>query len=397
MPGERIGTGDGNTLSFLPGASYVNQQVFVGGLLISSTLYTYSAGSPIVFLATAFPFSPTPGAPGSGDDVYIFGDYANVAGTGASNISTGRDYTSTELIASVQQRAQIALAARDFGTAQILRLLNEEIDGYLVPFVAQRRLEFWVESVDIAAVSGTLAIPAVAMGGKLRAIAYLQGGIPCLLDQIDLPMAVASQGTTLTGQPTGYYFMGNGFLLFPQPSGGGVARIYYYRRPSMLVLPSQCLQITAFPGGAAPGFFRVAFSGALPTSYAVSTSIDLVSNVPNFSLYSKGIAISATATSTIDLPGTVPTGLSVGDWVCLAGTSPVVTGAPADLVNVLIQEVALKVRESKGGKASTELLAAGLAKAEASAGWTIQQRNDGAMRKLSAFPSDVAGYGWLYG
>lgn len=310
-----------------------------------------------------------------------------------------RDYTATELIASVQQRAQIALAARDFGTAQILRLFNEEIDGYLVPFVAQRKLEFWVESTDLAVSAGTAsyAIPSVAMGGKLRAIALLQGGIPYLLDQIDLPIAVASQGTQLNASPpSGYYFMGNSIVLFPPPSSGSTLRVYYYRRPSQIVLPIACVQITGFPGGAAGGFFRVTAT-AVPTPYAIGTLVDLVSNVPNFTPYVVGVAIGQMTSTTIDIAGAQPAGLAVGDWVSLAGTAPVITGCPADLINLLLQEVALKVSEAKGSEASTKLLAAGLAKAEASAGWTIQQRNDGAMRKLSAFPSDVAGYGWLYG
>lgn len=310
-----------------------------------------------------------------------------------------RDYTATELIASVQQRAQIALAARDFGTAQILRLFNEEIDGYLVPFVAQRKLEFWVESTDLSVTAGTAsyAIPSVAMGGKLRAIALLQGGIPYLLDQIDLPIAVTSQGTQLNASPpSGYYFMGNSIVLFPPPSSGSTLRVYYYRRPSQLVLNGACVQITGFPGGAAGGFYRVSVA-ATPTAYATSVLVDLVSNVPNFTQHALASAIGPTTGTTIDIAGTQPAALAVGDWVCLAGTAPIITGCPADLLNLLIQEVALKVCEAKGGKASAELLAAGLAKAEASAGWTIQQRNDGAMRKLSAFPSDVAGYGWLYG
>lgn len=396
MPGEKIGTGDSATSSFLPALSYLNQQLFVGGLFISSANYTYSPGAPVVFTQPIFLSSSPQTAPGAGDDIYIFGDLVTVLSTGTANTSTGRDYTASELIASVQQRAQVALAARDFGTPQILRIFNEEIDGYLVPFVAQRKLEFWVESVDLSVTPGVpTAIPSVAVGGKLRAIAYVQSGIPALLDELDLPMAVGLQGQS-GGLPTGYYFLGSGFMLYP-PQSGGTVRIYYYRRPSMLVLPSQCLQVAGFPGGAAPGSYRVSFAGALPTAYAVGKTIDLVSNVPNFSQYATSVQITATGTTTVDIAGTQPASLAVGDWICLAGTAPVITGSPADLVNLLIQYVALKVAEAKGTEATVQRLAAGLAKAESMAGWTIQRRNDGAMRKLSAFPSDAGGYGWLYG
>lgn len=303
----------------------------------------------------------------------------------------GRDYTATELIASVQQRAQIALAARDFGSTQILRLFNEEIDGYLVPFVAQRRMEFWVESAQVTTNgSGVGAIPSVAMGGKVRALAYMLGGIPYLLDPIDLPMAVASGNTPQTQLPNRYYFMGNNFVLFPPPSAAALVNVYYYRRPSQLVLSSACAQITNISSGG--GNYTLSFGVNLP-GIDDTTPVDLISNSPNFALYATGITAVSSDLMDLTFSGAIPSGLALGDWVALAGTAPVITGCPADLVNLIIQYVALKVAEAKGGSDTMQNLAAGLLKAEKAAGWTIQQRNDGAMKKLSAFPDDATG-GW---
>jgi hypothetical protein len=401
MPGEQLPNGDGTTTGFTPASTYFNVQIFAGGLFQPPANYTYvpSAVPPLNFLPAAFPFSPTPGAPGLGDSVFIFGDLAPVTSTGAGNISTGRSYTSDELIKSVQQRAQIALAARDFGPVQILRLFNEEIDGYLVPFVAQRKLEFWVESATVNVVSGTsiYAIPSVALGGKLRAMALLQGGVPFRLDQMDFSEAVQVQGQQLSGMPPSrYYFMGNSFVLIPSPAGNAQVIVYYYRRPGQLVLPSQCLQITGFPGGAAPGNYRLSYAGALPSAYAVGVAVDIISNVPNFNLYAAAPIISATGAGTLDVVGTLPVGLAAGDWISLAGTTPVITGSPADLVNLIVQEVALKVAEAKGSAGTIAALGVGLKRAEASAAWTVQQRNDGAGRKMSAFPEDSVGIGWPY-
>lgn len=388
MPGEvPAGVVDGINTAFTTSVPYIGQSVYQDGLFQRPTTdYTY-AGTSLNFVI----------APVIGTGLFITGNTTSAQAGAGTNTVTGRDYTANELIASVQQRAFIPLAARDFGPAQILRLFNEEIDGYLVPFVAQRRMEFWVEFQDITVAGGTAAypLPSVALGGKLRAIAYVVGTIPFLLDQIDLPVAVAASFIPLATQiPSKYYFLGNNLMLFPPPSGGGTVRIYYYRRPSMLVLPSQCVQATGFPAGAPGGFWRLGFGGALPSAYAVNATVDLVGNVPNFTLYSVNQPIHATGAGYVELPGTQPAGLAVGDWLTLSGTSPVITGAPSDLVNLIIQEVALKVSEAKGTNETVQRLAAGLAKAEASAGWTIQQRNDGAMRKVSAFPSDSPGIGY---
>jgi hypothetical protein len=395
MSSKIIGTGDDNTLVFDTGVPYVNARFYADGLWLNPTLYTY-AGTVLTFLPAAFPASPTPGAPPRDTVVAVDGDTASVS---TSSVTASRNYTATELIASVQQRAFIALNPRDFGTSQILRLFNEEIDGYLVPFVAQRRLEFWVESQDVNVVAGVATIPSVAMGGKLRALAYLVAGTVYGLDQTDLPVAIGTPMVPLTTQyPSKYYFMGANVILWPTPSLAGQLRIYYYRRPSVLVLPSQCVQVTGFPGGAPAGFYRIGFSGNLPSAYGVNVSCDVVSGVPNFTLLQASAAIHATDGATyIELPGSQPSGLAVGDWLCLAGTAPVVVGAPADLLNVLCQEVALKIAEAKGTNETIARVAAGLARAEASAGWTIQQRNDGAMRKLSAFPVETAAWPVLWG
>lgn len=315
-----------------------------------------------------------------------------------------RDYTADELIKSVQQKAQIALAARDFGTVQILRLFNEEIDGYLVPFVAQRRLEFWVESATVNVTAGTAAypIPSVAMGGKLRALALLQGGIPYVLDQIDLSAAVQAQGQSLQGfPPCRYYFMGNSFVLFPAPAGSATVLVYYYRRPSELVLKGTCLQVTAV--SAAGSNLSLDFndpSGLLLSTYDGTAAIDLVSNSSGFGvLLSDSMAFNTIIPPTVTFTGlaALASVVQIGDWMALTGTSPVITGCPADIINLITQEVALKVAEAKGGTATIAALSAGLARAEKSAGWTVQQRNDGAARKLSAFPEDATGAGYPYG
>lgn len=392
MPSEVLGTGNDNTLVFTSSAAYLNPTVYVDTGGQPPTFYTY-VGQTLTFLPAAFPTSTTPGAPPTGATVWISGSTLAVA---TPSVTTSRDYTSTELIASVQQRAYIPLAARDFGPGQILRLFNEEIDGYLVPFVAQRRMEFWVETVDVTFVNGVAAIPSVAMGGKLRAVAYIQGGIPFMLDQVDLPVAVSTTLPPLSVQyPSKYYFMGNNVILWPTPSAGGTLRLYYYRRPSLLVLPSQCVQVTGFPGGAPANFWRLGFAGGLPSTYVVNATCDLVGNTPNFTLYSSAQAIHATDSATyVELPGSAPTGLAIGDWLCMAGTAPVVVGSPADLLNMLIQQVALKCSEAKGTEQTVQRLAAGLRQAEASAGWTVKQRNEGAMRKVSAFPSDGIMWPW---
>jgi hypothetical protein len=308
------------------------------------------------------------------------------------------------LIASLRQRSFTAAAPRDFDDPSVLRLLNEKVTSYLLKLIAKRRTNFLVETVDISVQSGTAAyqVPSVAISGALRSVILIVGNIPYALIEMDLPHAVATNMVPLSTQfPVGYYFIGPNIQLWPTQSIGGILRIHYHRRPSVVVKESACIQITGFPGGAATGFYRVGFTGTAPAGYAVNAAVDVVSNIPNFYRWQTNVAINAITSTTLDLPvlpatSAQPASLQVGDWVCLYDTAPVITDSPAEVIEALLQSAAAAMLASKGAGDSYQRMKAELEQAEHDCGPLIQMRNTGAMRKLSAFP-DAPGWpfsGW---
>jgi hypothetical protein len=266
--------------------------------------------------------------------------------------------------------------------------MNETATDYLLRLIARRRTNYLVETVDIPVASGQpiYPIPSVAMAGALRSVVILIGNVPFALIEMDLPMAAATNLLPLQSQyPVGYYFINGNIQLWPTQAIGGTLRIHYHRRPSVIVRSNTCIKITSLPGGAAPGFFRLGFASA-PTTYAATVPVDLVSNVPNFYRWMTNAPISAITGTTMDLPGTIPASLAVGDWICLYDTAPLVTDSPAEVINCYLEACACEVMKAKGLNEGYSRMLKGLELKESYCGPLIKQRNTGSMRKVSAFP-----------
>lgn len=269
------------------------------------------------------------------------------------------DYTADNLILSIRDIIYAGSSNRDWDDIKLLRLINRQVHEYLLPFILRTRKEEFVTFTDQLLVANTPAyrLPSKASAARVRAMQLVDSnGMPySALVELPLEKAILVNGNGLTGPlplglPQGYYFRGNQVVLVPTPDGqqGLSLRIYYPARPSTLNTKVNFIQISGFPGGASAGFFRVGFTGTAPSGYVTAAVCDLVQNVPGFDVLFTGVVNAVSAGTYVEFAGTLPTGLAVGDWICLTDTAPVVTGAPAEVVlGCLINKVALQALSSK--------------------------------------------------
>lgn len=198
--------------------------------------------------------------------------------------------------------------------------------------------------------------------------------LPTVLGGPETASSSAPQGT-----PGAYWFQGNQICLYPVPDGstGLSLRVFYLNRPSTLVLPTTCVQITGFPGGGPANTFRVSFSGTVPAGYGVNAVVDLVQNNPGFDVLATS-TVAAAASSTLDIGGAAPANLAIGDWVCVSDTAPVVTGAIPELViGVLIRWCQIEILSGKADDAAFKRALAMLGQAEKAAHQFLNRRNTG--------------------
>lgn len=372
---------DGNALFTLPsGVTPVNELLIHDGLVRTAGV-GYNLGPSVGQITFLSPYIPIAG---SNAPVCYYGSSVSIVPV---TPGAGIDYTSTGLLAAIRDITYTGTSIRDWPDDRLLRLINREIEEYLVPFILEARKNHFATFADklLVANQSLYPLPTRATGLKVRAVQIVDVNGNPYSDVSERELEDGIRYDASTGLPSVYWFVGNQISLYPTPTGSPTlsVRIYYINRPSQVVAQSSCIKISAFPGGAAPGSFRVQFTGTTPSSgYAIGNPIDLVQNVPGFDILLSS-TISASTSTTLDIVGTQPSALAVGDWVSVAGNAPVVTGGiPEMVLGCLIRVCQLEVLSGKADDAAFGRATKMLSLAEKRAHQFLNRRNSAERPKI---------------
>lgn len=257
-------------------------------------------------------------------------------------------YTSDSLIAQVQRRGMIPTSSNTLATADFLSFINDEIQTFIVPFLMSVREEFFVTYQDVSVTAGVSAypIPERAIGSKLRDVQRLSGSTYVPMSRLE-PERIARDAIDGSGTPEGYFFRGNNVVLWPTPSSTLSLRLFYFIRPNRVVALTETTTVATSPGSGA-----VTIAAAPSGFSAGATSYDIIKpTAPGFEC--RAIDQSATRSSTTLTFSATPTGLVVGDYVALAGETPV-PQIPAELHPLLAQRVVVRALQALGAPQSAE-------------------------------------------
>lgn len=295
------------------------------------------------------------------------------------------DYSTTGILASIRDLIYAGSSTRDWPDAKLLRVINREIGGYLLPMMMSARRNHLATYTDQALVASQAAywLPTKAAGSKARALTLVDsvGAHQGDLVELDLEQAIRY---SIAGKPCAYFWRGNQIVLVPTPTGTQTLylRVHYLNRPSTLVLASACVPLTSGSQGGAN--FTVNFSGTIPSGYSNGTAVDIVQGRPGFDVLFSGSIVSQTASS-LTFTGTLPAQLLSGDWVALSDTAPVVTGGiPEIVVGCLLKKVALETMSARANDESFRQLRSLKKDDEKLALQFLNRRNTGAREKAGA-------------
>lgn len=196
-----------------------------------------------------------------------------------------------------------------FTDQEILDLAYDCLLSEIVPMVLEAREDFLVTYKDltVTANQAEYEIPTRALNGVLREVKIIQGGDVIDLERRDLEEIES----TASGTPDSFYICGNSVCLYPTPSATqGTLRMYYFIRPSRLVSVAECARITAVNGNSV--------SVTIPTGWTTSNTFDLVRGKAHFDILDHDLTATSVAGGTITFSGTLPSNLTVGDYVTLA-------------------------------------------------------------------------------
>lgn len=245
-------------------------------------------------------------------------------------------YLVSNLVSSLKRRGFIPTNSEEtFGTADFLAMIDEELRSFIVPLLRDADEDYLTETSDIAVASGqaAYAIPSRAVTLGLDDVALNNGnGAFVPLERLKKREA---QLLPAGGPVAGYYLKGNSVVLVPTPSAAGTLRLTYFQRPNRLVEATAVGEISAINTATR----QVTISGSsLPATFTASALFDLVKGTPGFECHGIDRAVSGIVGTILTFSATLPTGLAVGDFVCLAGDTPI-PQIPVELHPLLAQRV----------------------------------------------------------
>ncbi len=262
------------------------------------------------------------------------------------------DYTTTELLAGAKRRGMLPSTDETLSSADYLAFMSEEMQSYVAPLLISVREDYLAADYNVALTSTltTAGTPPRAIGDKLKQVLVADaGGTYHPIREI-----VSGEASTFapTGTPVAYYLRDSTVVFVPAPSSDTDVRLQYYRRPNRLVLPAACAVISSLDVARD----TITTVATIPSTIATTVVLDIISHAPPFKWTQiDAVATTGTTGTTINLTAALPTGVVAGNYVCLAGESPVAQ-VPYELYPLLQQLTALAAQEALGDK-SAEVLA----------------------------------------
>lgn len=303
---------------------------------------------------------------------------------------SGFDFTTTELLADIKRKSFAPISQITFTDDDLLSMADEEIQTGIVPFIMAVREEYLVDYVEyvVDANIRNYDIPRRAIGAKLRDVTVLinptnnQQPNERSLPEINAEEAVFNNNFNNFLSLQAFFLRDNQVVLSPSANSfaGQTLRLYYFKRPNKLITTANCSQITSISG-------NTAIVNLVPSVFGSGTTLSIISDVvtanPPFELLTMDITLSVdTTTNTITFPADLSTyNISVGDYICLAGESPIPI-LPVEVQTLLAQRVAVKLLASMGDEKNFQIATNRQLEMEHNIRDLLSNRVEGANRKV---------------
>jgi len=304
---------------------------------------------------------------------------------------SGFNYTTTNLLADIKRRSFTPISQITFTNADLLNMADEEIQVGIVPFLMEAREEYLVTYKDynIEGDTNEFEVPSRSIGAKLRDVTVLtspssQGNQPNekSIPQINAEDSVWNNNYNNLLSIQSFFLRDNNVVLSPSASSyaGQQLRLYYFKRPNKLILPTECSQITSITD-------NTCTVNIVPTSYGSGQSLTITSDVvkakPPFKLLTMDIDLIVDSTAnTITFPDDLSSyDIEIGDYICLAGETPIPI-LPVELQSFLAQRVAVTLLSSMGDQRNFQMATNRLVEMEKNIRNLISNRVEGANRKV---------------
>lgn len=254
-------------------------------------------------------------------------------------------FLTEDLVNSVKRRSLVPVSQTTFQDSDIIALANEEIGSTIVPDIQAVREDLFLTLKEVSIVNSQAdyRLPERAIGSSLKTLMFgLDSDSVWEIPRIHLSR---TQDSVTSGNPDSFFLKGDFVSLYPTPNGGGLLKMWYYRRPSELVPTSEVATITAISdlGSTLSITVDADLTGVLSTT----VTADIFSNVAPSIIKVMDIEIVSVSASTIVITLDNSNDFVVGDCISLSKTinTPLV---PVEFHPVLAQAVSCRLLEALG-------------------------------------------------
>lgn len=309
----------------------------------------------------------------------------------------------SKLIDSVRERAMLPDDNYEYGDETILNTLNDEMDTGILPDLLKIHEEHLVTYLDvdpheINETGYRYIIPSKAIGSKLRDAGFIVGNKYYELSRVSLGEISDYKAGYSLSQLLGvnlFYIQGDEIVVLnPSQAGTFRVRMYFHLRPNEIVLEKNCAKIINIDRET--GTLQLQ---SVDKSLSDLSQIDFIQgNNPNKILtIDKKIDSINVNTRTIRInPEYIPSRLKEGDWVARTGESPF-PNIPLELHKVLAQAAAVKILGELGDTQNYSIAKSELDKMVKSVMGMMDDRVEGAPRKIKNRSSTLNSTGFFKG
>lgn len=226
--------------------------------------------------------------------------------------------TSDELITGVKRLITMpANQALDLDS-DILAIATDRMRDTMIPLIDSMDQDYFVMKTTVPILLGVenYQIPPRAIGRKLREVKiFNENGVRGDFPKISIEREHLYRSSSV---PTGFHFYGDRIQLVPIPQADGYSlQLWWFLSPGKLVPVSQAGLVSAVAAD------DVTIAN-VPASFTVGRRVDFVQGVTGNRYLGIDAKITNIAAGTLSFDvGTVPLDLAEGDYVSLAGESPV--------------------------------------------------------------------------
>lgn len=298
----------------------------------------------------------------------------------------------TELLADIRSRGSIPAADLRFPNDVLLAAATRELREGVAPLVHSAKAEHMVYTYDVSVAVGTTSVripPRALGGGGLRDVTWQQTGSNIQVSLREIPATEAPSWSDTSGTPTAYYVRNYSVVLLPTPNATGTLHMPYYARPNTLTPLTEALEITSVSSASA---VDITFNYSAPTDlFQESNIVDVVRGTPGFETVLAQAVVETVDNINLEFTITTPNAnvadFAPGDWICFAGTAPVVQ-TPLELNGLLAVRTVRRCLKSVGD-ARWQDFDADVQELEARALQWLSPRNDGESKAVSPINSGL--------